>query len=421
MPDAPESTGDLPATRADSPTDTDESTPRLKRPSWADRVQHLGAIELFEKYRRKVTHRETELPFDPAEKPRKAYTIESLAFETGLGMRLALKVFVPVCAVMFGLSFLWDWHGLIRSCSVAGMIGFATNWVAIKMLFWPRETRPIFGQGLIPSQRDQLIEKVADEVLENLINEELILTKIEEMRIVERLSGSAIEKLGQVIQDPEFKADIRRVILTWVAEITSNPEFRQRLADRVEQSVEDFAGSGVRNWAVRKLKSAWSPAVVRLLNREIEGLEETVGEGLDNIDEVMERFPLALAERQDDIDRVLSRMLVGLVREVDVREIVLEQLSTVTTEQLEQGFKEFSDDKLSFITLLGGLLGMVGGTVIVWPIPSIAVLAALGLTLLVLDLLAKPLMESRFWPRRRNTTRKSVAKQQSGTESPPTE
>lgn len=385
--------------------DEGDDLPRLRRPSWADRVQHLGALELFEKYRRKVTHRETELPFDPAEKPRKAYTIESLAFETGLGMRLALQVFMPACVLLFGLSFLWDWHGLIRSCSVAGMIGFATNWVAIKMLFWPRETRPIFGQGLIPSQRDQLIEKVADEVLENLINEELILTKIDEMRIVERLSSSAIDKLGQVVQDAEFKSDVRRVILTWVAEVTSNPAFRQRLAERVEQSVEDFAGSGVRNWAVRKLKAAWSPAVVRLLNREIEGLEDTVGEGLENIDEVMERFPAALADRQDEIDRVLTRMLVGLVREVDVREIVLEQLSTVTTEQLEQGFKEFSDDKLSFITLLGGLLGMVGGTVIVWPLPSLAVLGALGTTLLVLDLLAKPLMESRFWPRRRNRTK----------------
>ena len=134
-----------------------------------------------------------------------AYTIERLAFETGWGMQLALRVFMPVCGAFFALSFAWDFHGLVRSCSVAGMIGFATNWVAIKMLFWPRESRPIFGQGLIPSQRDQLIEKVADEVLKNLINEELILEKIEETRIVQRLSSSAIAKVGLVLQDPEFK------------------------------------------------------------------------------------------------------------------------------------------------------------------------------------------------------------------------
>lgn len=376
--------------------------PDLRKPSWADRIKRLGALELFEKYRERAVHRETGLPFDPSAPSRRAYTIEALAFETGVGMQLALKVFMPVCAAVFALSFAWDAAGLLRSCSVAGMIGFATNWVAIKMLFWPRETRPIFGQGLIPSQRDQLIEKVADEVLQNLINEELILRKIEEMQIVQRLSSSAIEKLTQVTRDPEFKDDLRRVILTWVAELTSDPAFRDRLTRRAEHSLEAFAGEGMRSWVVRRLKSAWQPPLIALLNREIEDLESTLTEGLTHLDGLLERFPQALAERQESIDHVLSRMLVGLVREVDVRAIVLEQLSTVTTEQLERGFKEFSDDKLSFITLLGGLLGIVGGTVIVWPLPSLVVLASLALALFALDLLAKPLMESRFWPRRRD-------------------
>lgn len=156
----------------------------------------------------------------------------------------------------------------------------------------------------------------------------------------------------------------------------------------------------MRSWVVRRLKGAWQPPLVALLNREIEDLESTVADGLEHLDELLVRFPEALADRRESIDLVLSRMLVGLVREVDVRAIVLEQLSTVTTEQLERGFKEFSDDKLSFITLLGGLLGIVGGTVIVWPIPSMLVLAAIAGLLLALDLLAKPLMESRLWPRR---------------------
>jgi len=105
-----------------------ENDPELERPTWADRIKTLGALELFEKYRRRVVHKDTELPFDPAEeRDRRAYTIEALAFETGWGMQLALNVFMPVCAAAFALSFLWDWHGLIRSCSVAGMIGFATN------------------------------------------------------------------------------------------------------------------------------------------------------------------------------------------------------------------------------------------------------------------------------------------------------
>ena len=161
--------------------------------------------------------------------------------------------------------------------------------------------------------------------------------------------------------------------------------------------------------------------LVRLLNREIEDLDRTVDEGLEHLDSAIIQMPRYLEEHQDDIDKVLSRMLVGLVREVDVREIVLEQLSTVTTQQLEDGFKQFSDDKLSFITLLGGILGVIGGSVIVWPIPSLAALAALGLGLWVLDLIAKPLMESSMWPRRRRRPPQQLETELRPPPSPPEE
>ncbi len=374
----------------------------LRRPTWANRLRRLNPAQLLEKYRRRIVHRDTELPFDPVERSLEtgAYTIETLAFETGWGMQLALRVFMPICGLFFLGSFFWDWHGIIRSCSVAGMIGFATNWVAIRMLFWPREPRPVFGQGLIPSQRDQLIEKVADEVLRNLINEELILQKIEETNIIGRLSSSAIDRMGQVMRDPEFKSDLRRVILTFVAELTSNPDFRARLGERVERSLVDFAGEGMQRWLVEKLRGAWKGPMVRFINQEIEDLDATLSEGLEHIDELLVRMPRYLEEHQDEIDKVLSRMILGLVREVDVREIVLEQLSQVTTEQLETGFKQFSDDKLSFITLLGGVLGVIGGSVIVWPLPSLAVLTAGGLVLWGVDVAASRLMASRWWPRR---------------------
>lgn len=370
----------------------------LKEPSWSGDVNEVRAFEVLEKYRQRLTHAETGLPFEPTRK-RGPLTVERLAFETRGAMKLALRVFAPICAVIFGLSFLWDWHGLIRSCSVAGLIGFGTNWVAIKMLFWPRETRPVFGQGLIPSQRDQLIEKVADEVLANLINEELILAKIEETEIVQRLTSASIEKLRAAAQEPDFKDDVRDMVLTYVAEVAAGPEFRDRIVSRAEATLEEVAGQRFSGWLVRKLKDIWRAPLVNAINREIERLPETMEGGLEHLDEVMERLPAALEDRQESIDKVLTTMLIGLVREVDVRAIVLDQLSTITTEQLERGFREFSDDKLSYITLLGGLLGLVGGVVIVWPLPAIAGLSALFGLLVVLDLILHPLMKSRYYPK----------------------
>ena len=113
---------------------------------------------------------------------------------------------------------------------------------------------------------------------------------------------------------------------------------------------------------------------------------------------MLEHFPKALEARRTEIDRVLTTMLLGLVREVDIREIVYEQLSQVTPEQLEKGFLEFSDDKLSYITLLGGIFGVIGGSVIVWPVPAMVVLALGVVVLAVADWIAYRIIHSRFWP-----------------------
>jgi len=372
---------------------------QVEVPDWVNGVPKVGFVDFFEKYRQRMVNPDTQLPFEPGRGPR-AYTFEQLAFQTGRWLRIGISVYMPVAFSCFTVSFWWDFHGLIRSCSVAGMIGFGTNWVAIKMLFWPRENRPIFGQGLIPSQRDQLIDKVANEVLEKLINEELIQEKIEETRVVERFTGSLIEKLKLVIQEPEFKADLRNMVLTYVGQLTADPAFRDNVARRIEEGLETFAGTKFRVWLVRKLRNAWRGPLVDAIEEQVARLDETVDEGVGQMDGVLENLPNALEDRRDAIDAVLSTMLMGIVREVDVREIVYEQLSTVTVEQLEQGFREFSDDKLSFITLLGGVLGVIGGTVIIWPLRSMAVLAGVFTLMAVADVLIYPWMGSSYWPKR---------------------
>jgi uncharacterized membrane-anchored protein YjiN (DUF445 family) len=369
-----------------------------------DRVPAVRFLAFVDKYRLKVVDAETGLPFEPSRRG-SPLTIERLAFETGGGLRLLLNLFLPFCGVLFGASFLWDFHGVVRSCAVAGAIGFGTNWVAIKMLFWPREPRPVFGHGLIPSQRDQLIEKVADEVLRNLINEELIVARLREMRLVQRLTTGFIDRLRELARDPEFKADLRHMILTYVGDFASHPETRSRLADRAEKGIEDFAGTRFRGWLVRRLKDVWRPTLAEAVNQEVERLDETLSEAFENLDELVERLPAALETRQEAIDHALGTMLVSLVREVDIRGIVLEQLDTITTEQLETGFREFSDDKFSYITILGGVLGLIGGTVIIWPVASLVVMVAAAALLWVVDRVAAPLMGSRYWPRQRAADR----------------
>ncbi len=333
------------------------------------------------------THPETGLPLKPL-RPRRhegALSLERLAFRTGRGLRWALRLFTPVCVALFLFSFLWDWHGVIRSCSIAGIIGYSTNWVAIKMLFWPRQSRPIFGQGLIPSQREEIIRKVADEVCEKLINEEIIRRELDQSRLIPRLTEESTAELRRIVRDPEFVADTKAILREVLGDLVRNPRFRAELLETIEGRVAEYAGRSLTGWFVGRLRGVWREPLFRIANAELDRLPETVDRLTVDADALLARVPAELEQRLDALDAALTRWLMALVREMNVHAIILKQLSTVTTEQLEQGFRDFADDKLGFITLLGGILGLLGGFVIVWPLESLAVIGALGLVLTALD------------------------------------
>ena len=63
---------------------------------------------------------------------------------------------------------------------LGAIIGYFTNWLAIKMLFLPRKPKYIgkfrvpFTPGLIPKEREKLSKKIAKVFEENILNKETI-------------------------------------------------------------------------------------------------------------------------------------------------------------------------------------------------------------------------------------------------------
>lgn len=58
---------------------------------------------------------------------------------------------------------------------VGALVGWFTNWLAIRMLFRPRRPISIFGwslQGVIPRRHAQLAERIADTVVSSLLTQE---------------------------------------------------------------------------------------------------------------------------------------------------------------------------------------------------------------------------------------------------------
>jgi len=136
---------------------------------------------------------------------------------------------------------------------VGALVGWFTNWLAILMLFRPREPVRILGwklQGVIPGRHSQLAERIADTVETNLLTQEdlekamngvnwhdevdLLIKKV----LHDRGPGGIIEKI------PGISQAWKNVVLPSLQEVLSREVVRfidgygKRFAGRLRESVD---------------------------------------------------------------------------------------------------------------------------------------------------------------------------------------
>ncbi len=77
-------------------------------------------------------------------------------------------------------------EGFLRMIVVTGLVGYGTNYIAIKMLFHPRKKRPILGQGLIPASKIKIAYKLGEAITREVINHELIFQQLQNSGIIKK-------------------------------------------------------------------------------------------------------------------------------------------------------------------------------------------------------------------------------------------
>lgn len=88
---------------------------------------------------------------------------------------------------------------------VGGVIGYFTNYVAIKMLFRPKKPYYIFGKripftpGLIPSKREKLALSIAKVVKENLLTEDTLRKRLNEEKIKKSIESLVDKGLTDIL------------------------------------------------------------------------------------------------------------------------------------------------------------------------------------------------------------------------------
>ena len=182
---------------------------------------------------------------------------------------------------------------------ISAFIGWVTNWVAIKMLFHPKQPVKILGitfQGIFPKRQDQFAVKLGKLVSEQLLS----------------------------FNDIESKL--------------TNPQNLQKMMPMVEQKIDDFL----------RIRLADTMPMISMFigDKTIEKLKTAITAELEAL------FP-----------SLIKNYTGSLKEQLDLEKIVTEKVKNFSSDQLEDILYQVMSKEFQFVEVIGGVLGFIIGLV----------------------------------------------------------
>jgi uncharacterized membrane protein YheB (UPF0754 family) len=182
---------------------------------------------------------------------------------------------------------------------ISAFIGWFTNWIAIKMLFHPREPKKILGitfQGIFPKRQQQFAMKLG-----KLVSNELL-------------------SFGEIEQK------------------ISNPENVQKILPILETHIDTF---------LREKLTVQIPMLGMLIGDKTIGMVKEVF-----LKELEELFPT-----------MMKQYMTTLQHELDLEKIVVEKVDGFSSDKLEEILNQIMSNEFRFVEIIGAVLGFIIGLV----------------------------------------------------------
>lgn len=174
----------------------------------------------------------------------------------------------------------WLWMPLVTA-----LIGWLTNWVAIQMLFRPRKpfgVGPWKVQGLIPRRQEEIADRIAEIVQQELLGKHFLRQQVDQLRLEEHAERAVIRMVRgriapQIRRVPLVGRRMEPMIVQHVERITVNVilEELDRLQNDVleqaekQQQIREIVRAKIRSFELETLEEL----VLRLAAKEFRQIE----------------------------------------------------------------------------------------------------------------------------------------------------
>lgn len=288
---------------------------------------------------------------------------------------------------LFGIPLDLEFKHIVRTIAVSGLIGFGTNYLAIKMLFRPVQKRPIWGQGLIPGQRDRIIHRLAQGMHTHILSQELIRKRVEETGLVKNVNDLVMEGTIGLLTDKELREELKNTFFDALTFYANREDVKNDIKTIIDTRLEGKLDKGLKKFVLQTYKR-YNKDEYEAAIKELVGEIPTIAlQVLDRTEDQLDRLAAYIRKEKSQTAERIMDIFIKLLNSVDIADLLAKQMSYLDEKKLEKMIWEATNEQLLYIQYLGTLLGMLGGLLIWHPVITGAFFLITFLILFGLDIL----------------------------------
>ncbi len=289
--------------------------------------------------------------------------------------------------------------------AVGALIGYITNYIAIRMLFRPHNAWYVMGihipftPGIIPKEKSRIAGSIGKAVSENLMNREVLEKSLLSPEMLEKMNNAIDEFVATQSQNTETivqfaghylsQEDIdamKQNATTGVVKMISGKLQDSHLGDSIahmaiEHVMEKTRNSVVGLFGADKFVAGLAQPIEKLLAKHINEIlqnnSQQMIEGLviDESEKLMGMTMSQLVSGHDEqvaqiksgiqsaYKTIITEHLPRILQDIDISSIIEQRINEMDMDEAEAIILDVMKKELRAIVWLGALLGCIMGTI----------------------------------------------------------
>ena len=280
---------------------------------------------------------------------------------------------------------------------IGAVIGYFTNLIAVKMLFYPHRAVYVFGHqlpltpGAIPKGKARLAKSAGKIVQNELFTREDISSRLLTEEVEKPLIDKVMSILGENIKDTgaimiggsdkydSLEESFTELLSFKITDAIKRMDIPETIRQEGQKMLQEYV------WESRFLSFVVSEKLIdRIMGAVSEKMEEFIDtKGPEMVSEITtsrihdlgERTPLHVLELAGYNEEFVREKLTAAYREsvvnavnsalrrIDVAKVVEDKINSMAVEELEKGVLTVMKTELNMIVNLGALIGLVIGSI----------------------------------------------------------